>query len=106
MNGLFHGREGTASAVAGQPPGIVDPANPARTAKSPANTVTPVSAAASMHDDLGQEAAKLANGSTNVPTHPAMQPTEGNDTQETMGDSQTRPGVIIVKNAKPRGTPG
>ena len=102
----FHGRQGTASALANQAPGFVDPANPARTAKSPANTVTPVSAAASMHDDLGQEAAKLANGSTNVPTHPAMQPTEGNDTQETMGDSQTRPGVVIVKNAKPRGTPG
>ena len=106
MNRLFHGRQGTASAVSGQAPGVVDPANPARTAKSPANTVTPVTAAASMHDDLGQEAVKLANGSTNVPTHPAMTPTEGQDTQETQGDSQTRAGMIVIKGANPRGTPG
>jgi hypothetical protein len=102
----FHGRQGTASALANQAPGFVDPANPARTAKSPANTVTPVTAAASMHDDLSEEARKLANGSTNVPTHPAMTPTEGNDTQETEGDSVTRAGVMVVKNALPRGTPG
>jgi hypothetical protein len=102
----FHGRQGTSSALANQAPGFVDPANPARIAKSPSNVVTPVIAAASMHDELGQDATKLANGSTNVPTHPAMQPTEGDDTQETMGDSVTRPGFIAVKNSRPRGTPG
>jgi hypothetical protein len=102
----FHGRQGTASATANQAPGFVDPANPARTAKSPSNVVSPVTAAATMHDDLATEAVKLANGNTNVPTHPAQAPTEGQDTQETSGDSQTRAGVIIVKGAQPRGTPG
>ena len=103
---LFHGRQGTASAVAGQVPGLRDPADPSRIAKSYANNHSPIIAAASMHDDLGEEARKLANGSTNVPTHPAMTPTEGSDTQETQGDSQTRRGMIVVKSALPRGTPG
>jgi hypothetical protein len=102
----FHGRQGTSSALANQAPGFVDPANPARTAKSPSNVVTPVRAAATMFDPLEEDARKLANGSTNVPTHPAMTPTEGDDTQETEGDSQTRAGMIVVKGANPRGTPG
>jgi hypothetical protein len=102
----FHGRQGTASALANQAPGFVDPTNPALTAKSPANVVTPVTAAASMHDDLGEEARKLANGNENVPIHPAQAPTEGQDTQETEGDSDTRSGAIVFKGAKPRGTPG
>lgn len=87
---LGHGRQGTQSALSNQPPGIVDPANPARTAKSPANLVTPVIAAATMHDDLGQEAQRLANGSRNVPIHPAQVPSEGSDTQETEGDGSVR----------------
>lgn len=102
----FHGRQGTASAEANQAPGFVDPTNPARIAKSPANIVTPITAAATMHDDLSEEARKLANGNENVPIHPAQVPTEGQDTQETEGDSDTRAGVIVVKNARPRGTPG
>lgn len=88
---VFSGaRQGTQAAVANQQPGIV----------------TPAMAASTMHDELGEEARKLANGNSNVPTHPAMTPTEGADTGETNGDSQTQPGVIIVKGAKPRGTPG
>lgn len=87
----FHGaRQGTQSAAANQAPGFVDPVNPARTAKSPANVVTPVTAAASMHDDLSEEARKLANGSMNVPIHPAQVPSEGSDTQETEGDGSVR----------------
>lgn len=87
----FHGaRQGTQSATANQAPGFVDPTNPARTAKSPANTVTPVTAAASMHDELGEEVRKLANGSVNVPIHPAQVPSEGSDTQETEGDGSVR----------------
>ena len=87
MTGLFHGRQSTASAVAGQPPGISDPT---WTAKSPSNVVSPIIAAASMHDDLGEEARKLANGSLNVPIHPAQVPSEGSDTQETEGDGSVR----------------
>jgi hypothetical protein len=87
---LFHGRQDTQSAIANLPPGIVDPANPSRTAKSPANIVTPVVAAATMHDDLGMEAQRLANGSMNVPIHPAQVPSEGSDTQETEGDGSVR----------------
>jgi hypothetical protein len=87
---LFHGRQGTASAVAGQVPGLRDPADPSRMAKSYANNSSPVVAAASMHDDLGEEARKLANGSRNVPIHPAQTPTEGSDTQETEGDGSVR----------------
>ena len=59
-----------------------------------------------MHNSLSDDAKMIANGSTNVPTHPAMTPTEGSDTQETQGDSQTRTGMVVVKNALPRGTPG
>jgi hypothetical protein len=99
----FHGRQGTASAVANQEPGLNDPA---QISKSPSNVVKPITAAATMHDELDEEARKLANGSTNVPIHPAMTPTEGADTQETEGDSQTRSGVIVVKTPPPRGTPG
>jgi hypothetical protein len=87
---LFHGRQGTAQAVAGQIPGLRDPADPARMAKAYSNVVSPVTAAASMHDDLGEEARKLANGSENVPIHPAQVPTEGSDTQETEGDGSVR----------------
>lgn len=102
----FHGRQGTASAFAGQAPGFVDPADPSRMAKQRANVDGVQRAAASMHDDLAEEARKVANGAENVPIHPAQDsPTEGSDTQETEGDSQTR-GISIVKNAKPRGTPG
>jgi hypothetical protein len=86
----FHGRQGTQSALGNQAPGFVDPANPARIAKSPSNVLTPVTAAASMHDDLGEEARKLANGNMNVPIHPAQVPSEGLDTQETEGDGSVR----------------
>jgi hypothetical protein len=104
---LFHGaRQGTQSAAANQAPGIVDPANPSRTAKSPANRDFVTVAAASMHDDLAQEARRLANGNENVPVHPAQLPSEGDDTGETEGDSDTRSGAFVVKTPKPRGTPG
>jgi len=43
-----------------------------------------------MHDDLGEQARKLANGSLNVPIHPAQVPTEGTDTQESEGDGSVR----------------
>ena len=111
----FHGRQGTRSAEANEAPGFHDPA---RIAKTPASQgaetktavgfdrVSPVEAAATMHNGLSDNAKMIANGSKNVPTHPAMTPTEGSDTQETEGDSQTRKGMIVVKNSLPRGTPG
>jgi len=88
MTRAFHGaRQGTTSATAGQQPGLVDPANPAQRAKTPANTGGPVFAAASMHDDLGREASLLANGSENVPIHPQQVATEGSDKQGWGGDA-------------------
>jgi hypothetical protein len=98
---LFHGRQGTDSALAGRIPGMDDPANPAKRAKAPAtqgaealqqgfSRVTPVEAAATMHNDLSDNAKQLADGSKNVPIHPAQLPTEGTDTNETEGDGSVR----------------
>jgi hypothetical protein len=87
----FHGaKQDTASAQANRAPGFDNPHDPARIAKSPANTVTPVVAAATMHDSLAEDAKKLANGNENVPIHPAQVPSEGSDTQETEGDGSVR----------------
>jgi hypothetical protein len=72
---LFPGRQGTRSAMADKVPGADDPAS-----------VT-IRAAMTMHDDLAEEARKLANGSRNVPLHSAMVPREGSDAQGFGGDS-------------------
>jgi len=70
----FHGaKQGTASAEQNRAPGD-----------------GPVVAAANMHDGLAEDAAKLANGSRNVPIHPAQVPSEGSDGQETEGDGSVR----------------
>lgn len=68
--------------------------------------VTPQFAAATMHNNLAENAREIAHGNSNVPIHPAQVPSEGSDTQETEGDSVTRAGGIVIKTAKPRGTPG
>ena len=96
----FHGaRQGTRSAVANQAPGFVDPAKVAKTPASQGaetktavgfDKVTPVEAAATMHNDLSDDAKQVANGNRNVPIHPAQTPTEGSDTQETEGDGSVR----------------
>lgn len=98
---LFHGRQGTESAEAGRIPGQDDPANPAKRAKARASqgaealqqgfhAVSPVEAAATMHNDLSDNAKQIANGNRNVPIHPAQAPTEGSDSQETEGDGSVR----------------
>ena len=73
--------------MAGRAPGF-DPVNPADVAKQKATqgaeansvighgNVAPKFAAAVMHNDLSDDAKQLANGSKNVPVHPA---TEGAD---------------------------
>lgn len=98
----FHGREGTVDATAGIAPGFRDPANPAERAKAPATQgseavsvighgyVTPQFAAATMHNDLSDDAKQIAQGGRNVPIHPAQVPSEGSDTQETEGDGSVR----------------
>ena len=98
---LFHGRQNTAQATAGQLPGLSDPANPAQRAKTRAtqgaealqqgfHAVSPVEAAATMHNDLSDDEKMLAQGGRNVPIHPSMVPSEGSDTQETEGDGSVR----------------
>ena len=52
--------------------------------------VSPVEAAATMHNDLSDDAKMLAQGDRNVPIHPSMVPSEGSDTQETEGDGSVR----------------
>ena len=98
----FHGREDIRGAQANIAPGFYDPANPAQRAKAPASQgaeatsvighgyVTPQFAAAVMHNDLSDDAKMVANGSKNVPLHPAQVPSEGSDTQETEGDGSVR----------------
>lgn len=95
----FHGRQGTRSAEANEAPGFHDPA---RVAKTPASQgdetkmavgftrVSPVEAAATMHNDLADNAREITQGSANVPIHPAQVPSEGSDTQETEGDGSVR----------------
>ena len=95
----FHGRQGTRSAEANEAPGFHDPA---RISKTPASQgaetktavgfdkISPVEAAATMHNGLSDNAKMVANGSKNVPIHPAQTPTEGSDTQETEGDGSVR----------------
>ena len=97
MSRLFHGaREGTTSARQNEPPGVRDPANPAQVAKAPASqgaeatsvvghgNVTPQFAAATMHNDLSDDARWLGQGHKNVPIHPAC---EGSDKQGYGGDA-------------------
>ena len=96
----FHGaRQGTRSAVQNQAPGFNDPAKVAKTpASQGAETKTavgfdkgsPVEAAATMHNDLSDDAKMVADGSKNVPLHPSQVPSEGSDTQETEGDGSVR----------------
>lgn len=96
----FHGaRQGTRSASANQAPGFDDPAKIAKTPASQGaetktavgfDKVSPVEAAATMHNGLSDNAKMIANGSKNVPIHPAQTPTEGSDTQETEGDGSVR----------------
>lgn len=96
----FNGaRQGTRSALANQAPGFDDPAKIAKTpASQGAETkmavgfgkISPVEAAATMHNGLSDNAKQLANGEKNVPIHPAQTPTEGSDTQETEGDGSVR----------------
>lgn len=79
-----------------------DPANPAKRAKAPATQgdealfspgfgrTSPVEAAATMHNDLADDAKQIAQGYRNVPIHPSQVPSEGTDTQETEGDGSVR----------------
>lgn len=95
----FHGRQGTKSAEANEAPGFHDPA---RIAKTPASQgdetktavgferISPVEAAATMHNDLSDDERMLAQGGRNIPIHPAQVPSEGSDTQETEGDGSVR----------------
>src|SRR5579862_4114801 len=97
---LFHGaREGTKSARQNEPPGVKDPANPAQVAKAPASqgaeatsvighgNVTPQFAAATMHNDLSEDAKQLGWGLHNVPLHSSVIATEGSDKQGYGGDA-------------------
>ena len=71
MTRAFHGaRQGTLGAEANLAPGF-DP-------------VTPQAAAATMHNDLADDAKQHAHGSRNVPVHPAC---EGSDKQGYGGDA-------------------
>ena len=78
------------------PPG----ASPSTIAKAPAtqgvqekiygpgfDKLSPQSAAATMHKSLQEESEQLANGSRNVPIHPAQVATEGSDKQGYGGDA-------------------
>lgn len=49
-------------------------------------TDKPVYAAAVMHDALEDDARDVANGSRNVPIHPAQVPLEGSTGNESEGD--------------------
>lgn len=99
MTRAFHGaRQGLASAAANRAPGF-DPSNPANIAKAPASQgaealtvvghgiVSPQFAAASMHNDLSDDAKQIANGERNVPIHPNQVPDEGSDKQGWGGDA-------------------
>ena len=67
----FHGaRQGTLGAEANLAPGF-DP-------------ITPKVAAATMHNELSDDAARHANGARNVPVHPAC---EGSDKMGYGGDA-------------------
>jgi hypothetical protein len=77
MTRAFHGAaQGTQSAEANEAPGF--------------DRVSPIEAAATMHNDLADDTKQVADGSQNVPIHPAQVPTEGSDTQETEGDGSVR----------------
>ena len=73
----FHGaRQDTLGAEANLAPGF--------------DAIKPETAAAMMHNNMLDDAKKLANGFKNVPIHPAQVPTEGSDTNETEGDGSVR----------------
>ena len=97
---LFHGaRQSLHSARQNEPPGVVDPANPAERAKAPASqgaeavsvmghgNVTPQFAAAMMHNDLSEDAKQLGWGFHNVPLHQSAVATEGSDKHGYGGDA-------------------
>lgn len=110
----FHGREDIRGAQANIAPGFYDPGNPLQRraaaesvnpslrAKAPASQgpeavstmghgyVTPQFAAATMHNDLADNAKQIAHGYEAVPIHPAQVPSEGSDTQESEGDASVR----------------
>lgn len=94
---LFHGaKQNTQSASDNLPPG----ASPATIAKAPAtqgaqekiygpgfDKLDPQTAAATMHNDLAENAREIASGTENVPIHPQMVATEGSDKQGFGGDA-------------------
>jgi hypothetical protein len=82
--------------MAGQAPGGDDPSKAPASQGAETKTavgfdkVSPVEAAATMHNDLADDTKQIADGSKNVPLHPSQVPTEGTDTQETEGDGSVR----------------
>jgi hypothetical protein len=70
----FHGaRENTLGAETNLAPGF--------------NLVSPKVAAATMHNDLADDVKQIADGTKNVPIHPAQVATEGSDKQGYGGDA-------------------
>lgn len=70
----FHGaRQDTLGAEANLAPGF--------------NAIKPETAAATMHNDLADNAKQVANGLKNVPIHPCQVPSEGSDKQGYGGDA-------------------
>src|ERR1700679_4287202 len=94
---LFRGaKQNTQSASDNLPPG----ASPATIAKAPAtqgvqeriygpgfDKLDPQTAAATMHNDLADNARQIASGDDNVPIHPAQVATEGSDKHGYGGDA-------------------
>lgn len=77
--------------------------SPATIAKAPAtqgiqeklygpgfDKLSPETAAATMHNNLAENAREIANGADNVPIHPAQVATEGSDKQGYGGDASRR----------------
>ena len=95
---LFHGaKQATGAAQANLPPGAIPatglyvknvskaPATQgAEALQGPTGNITPKFAAATMHNDLSDDARQLAQGDKNVPVHPAF---EGSDKQGYGGDA-------------------
>jgi len=82
-------RQNTRAAEANLPPGFIPKGSKSAeaTASPGFKSISPQDAAATMHDDLSDDAKKLANGSRNVPIHPAQVATEGSDKQGWGGDA-------------------
>ena len=100
MGRLFHGaKQNIFSAGSNLPPGAIPatglyvknvskaPATEGVEAlQGPSGDVTPKFAAATMHNDLADNARQLAQGDKNVPVHPAF---EGSDKQGYGGDASS-----------------